>query len=285
MNKHLPSLKAKPELIPLVLRCIRDNPGKYKKMEDCIATLWQEKSLRVKKPTIRNSLRAVFGPSLRHLQLIRGEGDSLILMPAGRKLLQSYETEDEAGFKSAFAKHFVRLDRDDGISVLSELERLDGSVPIEVLLTRLKALNSETAITKDRLRKFLLYCSYLNLVKLRDGKVELRKRQFRNSLYGIDVRLSDNEFIQALSQEYNKILAKISGSPYVAIPDLRDNVCETTGISPDYFYKKLEEIPKETSRYLIHLTEPMQRKSGGIRLAGRYLYYAAVYKKQKEAIK
>jgi len=30
---------------------------------------------------------------------------------------------------------------------------------------------------------------------------------------------------------------------------------------------------------LIHLTEPMQRKSGGIRLAGRYLYYIAVYKK------
>ena len=107
----------------------------------------------------------------------------------------------------------------------------------------------------------------------------------KNCLSGIDIKLSDNEFIQTLIREYDNLLAGTSGNPYIAIPDLRDSVCETIGISPDYFNKKLAAIPKETSQYLIHLTEPMQRKSGGIRLADKYLYYIAIYKKQKGPIK
>jgi hypothetical protein len=279
MNKHLPSLKAKPELIPLVLRCIRDNPGNYRKMEECVVTLWQERSQRVKRPTVRNSLRAVFGPSLRHLQLIRGERDSLILMPEGKNVLKIYEKESEAAFKNAFAKHFIKLDRDKGIGVLFELEELGEPVSVEFLLKHLRVKNPDSQITEDRLRKFLLYCNYLSLVKFGDGKVELRKSQFENYLHGIDVKLSPGEFIDALTSEYDKLRSGIHGSPYVAIPDIRDNVCGATGISLDYFNETLKNIPKETSKYLIHLTEPMQRKSGGIRLASRYLYYIAVYKK------
>lgn len=279
MSKHLPSLKAKPELIPFVLRCIRDNPGNYRKMEVCVATLWQESSQRVKRPAVRNSLRAVFGPSLRHLQLIRGEGDNLILMPEGKNALKIYENEGEVAFKNAFAKHFIRLDRDEGIGVLFELQKLRGLVSVEYLLKHLKAESPGSQITEDRLRKFLLYCNYLSLVKFEDGKVELRQPQFENCLHGIDVKLSPGEFIDALMGEYDKLRSGIRGSPYVAIPDIRDRVCEATGISLDYFSETLKNIPKETSEYLIHLTEPMQRKSGGIRLAGRYLYYIAVYKK------
>ena len=279
MSKHLPSLKAKPKLIPFVLRCIRDNPGNYRNMEECVATLWQERSQRVKRPTVRNSLRAVFGPSLRHLQLIRGEGDSLILMPEGKNVLNRYENEGEAAFKNVFAKHFIRLDRDEGMGVLFELQELGEPVSVEFLLKHLRVKNPDSQITEDRLRKFLLYCSYLDLVKFGDRKVELRESQFENYLHGIDVKLSPGEFIDALTREYDKLRSGIHGSPYVAIPDLRDSVCEATGISLDYFYETLKNIPKETSQYLIHLTEPMQRKSGGIRLAGRYLYYIALYKK------
>jgi len=279
MSKHLPSLKAKPDLIPLVLRCVRDNQGNYRKMEECVATLWQERSQRVKRPTVRNSLRAVFGPSLRHLQLIRGEGDSLILMPEGKKLLSIYRNKGEAAFKNAFAKHLVRLDRDEGVCVLFELKKLGGSLSIESLLKHLRVENPDSQVTEDRLRKFLLYCNYLSLVKFGDGKVELREAQFENYLHGIDVKLSPGKFIDALTREYDKLRSGIHGSPYVAIPDIRDSVCEVTGISLDYFNEKLKNIPKEASQYLIHLTEPMQRKPGGIRLAGRYLYYIAVYKK------
>ena len=99
MSREIPSLKAKAELILGVLERIRDNLGNYKKMEEEIASFWQGKSPRIKSPTVRNSLRAVFGPSLRHLQLIRGEGNEIMLMAPGKELLRVYERDGEIAFK------------------------------------------------------------------------------------------------------------------------------------------------------------------------------------------
>lgn len=280
MTKGIPALKAKPELIPGVLQRIKDNLGNYKKMEEEVASFWQGKSQRIKAPTVRNSLRAVFGPSLRHLHLIRGEGNELTLTAPGKQLLRVYLADGEVSFKKALARHFLKLDKDEWAGVIFELQKLNRTVSVEELLHHLKREPyDEPHMSHDRLTKFLWYYAYVGLVKF-DGKmVELRQRQLENCLQGLDIKISNEEFIHALIEQYEKLRGGAQGSPYIPIPDLRDEVCEKTGIWLDYFDTMLERIPKETSEYMIHLTQPMLRKAGGIRIAGKYLYYIAIFKK------
>lgn len=280
MIRELPSLKAKPELVLGVLLLIRENSGNYKKMEKEVTSFWQRNSLRIKRPTARNSLRAVFGPSLRHLQLIRGEGNEIMLMPSGKELLQVYDRDGEIAFKKAFAKHLLKLDKERGVAIIFELQRLNRTVSTDELLEFLKAkFSNESHISQDRLIKFLWYYAYVGLVKFGGKIVELRQRQFESSFQDLDIEVSEEEFMRALFEQYKKLRDEGRRSPYVPIPDLRDKVCEKTGIWVDHFYTMLERIPKETADYMIHLTQPMLRKSGGITVAGKYFYYMGIFKK------
>lgn len=283
MTREIPSLKPKPELILGVLERIRDNLGNYKKMTEEVASFWQRKSQRIRSPELRNSLRAVFGPSLRHLQLIRGEGDEIVLMPPGKELLQVYDRDGEIAFKKAFAKHLIRMDKNRGVKVIFELQRLNRAVSIEELLDLLKTkFSNESYISQDRLIKFLSYYAYVGLVKF-DGKtVGLRKRQFEDLFRDVDTEVSEKEFMHVLIEQYKKLRGLGGTSSYVPIPDLRDKVCEKTRIWVDRFDEILEKIPKETDAYMIHLTQPMLRKSGGIRVAGKYLYYIGIFFKKGE---
>ena len=104
MTRTIPSLKARPEWIPRALQCIQEHTGNFGDMENCIVSHWRNTSQRTKPPSSRNALRAVFGPTLRHLQLIMGEGDEIKLMSKGKKLLKAYERQGEAGFKRILAK-------------------------------------------------------------------------------------------------------------------------------------------------------------------------------------
>jgi hypothetical protein len=287
----MPSLKARAEWLPWALKCIRENSGNYEKMQDCILTNWRNISQRTKPPTERNALRAVFGPSLRHLQLVMGEGDSITLMSKGKELLEIYERGGESEFKRLLAKHLLKLEKERWVGIALELQKFSRGVSEDEFLTHLSSTYN-TDVSRDKLRKMLLYYSYVGLVKIEGRNITLREKQLKALLEGIDVELSDEEFIKALATAYEKLRATssaeklsptLSASPYVPIPDLRETVCEMTGIWPDEFYRRLEAIPKETDSYLIHLSQPMMRKPGGIRIGGKYLYYAAIYKKRGDS--
>lgn len=278
MNKVTPSLKARAEWIPWTLQCIRDNRGNYHKMQNCILAHWRKVSQRTKPPTEKNSLRAVFGPTLRHLQLIIGDGNNIELMSKGKELLETYERYGETSFKRALAKHLLKLDRERWCGVISKLKILRGPMTEKKFLSHLQITDSDSKVTLDKLRKLLSYYAYVGLVKLESGTVTIRQKQVEMLLKGIDVKLSEKGFFEALHKAYEK-LSLACGGPYVSIPDLREEVCEKTGMWPDDFYKMLESIPKETGDYLIHLSQPMLRKPGGIKIGGKYLYYVAIYKK------
>jgi hypothetical protein len=287
MVNNIPSLKAKPEMIPFILGCIKDHSGDFSEMETCTANIWREHSLRISKPTIRNSLRAVFGPTLRHLKLVRGEGDDLVLMPAGKSTLESFLVNGELGFKQTFAKHFVRLDREEGVDLFSRLSKLSDSgnfLTVSEFLQNLQTSMPTSTITNDRLRKFLYYGKYFGLLDLKQGKIVFNNSHFKNLVAGTTTILSDEHFVKILINEYFKMVGDNTTNPYVGLPTLRDSVDETTGISPFYFDEKLKVLQKETSQYLIHLTEPMQRMPGGIWINGRYLYYISIYDKNKEPL-
>lgn len=280
MNYQIPALKAKAEWLPWALQCIRDYSGDYRKIEDCIMVKWLNVSRRTKAPSTKNSLRAVFGPTLRHLQFIMGDGDRLELMSKGKELLNVYEEQGEIAFKKSLAKHLIKLDQDRWGGLIFKIDKLGDNTTDNQVLNEMEG-RQEGQLTKDKLRKALLYYEYVGLLAIEGKIIKLRKPIFKNLVTGVDVKVSSSQFVEALIKSYDRLQPESGGNPYIPIPALREAVCEELRFWPDDFYELLEEIPKETSEYLIHLSQPMVRKLGGIRLGDKYLYYAAIYKKMK----
>jgi len=279
MERVLPALKAKASLIPGVLEIIRDSESSYSKIEEAVINFWRRESNRKKPPTGRNSMRAVFGPTLRHLHLIRGERDDIKLLPPGKKLLEQYEKGGEPAYKKLLARHLVKLDNDKWLNILSYLRDSNKKHSSSELLDILRQRSPDSGINEERLTKFLLYCEYVGLVYIRNRSVTLRTSQYKISKQSTYKQLNNREFFKVLYEQYELLRSQGEGSPYVPIPDIRDSVCERSGIWLDDFDKKLKDIPKETSDYLIQLTQPMVRKPKGITIGGKYLYYIAIYRK------
>lgn len=223
-------------------------------------------------------MRAVFGPTLRHLRLIRGTGDDVLLTAPGEELLKAYEFEGESGFKVALAKYLLKLEIDQGIGVMLDIQKMGKIVSGGQLLEYLES-NYGQKTDYGSFRKLMLYYAYVGLVKIDGDQLEVRTQQFENLITGLEAKVSEPQFIRVLREEYEKIRAQRGGNPYVPIPDVRDGVCKATGIMMGRFDQMLERIPKETDSYIIHLSQPMLRKAGGIKLAGKYLYYVSIYEK------
>jgi hypothetical protein len=280
MNCQIPALKAKAEWLPWALQCIRDYSGSYRRIENCIMAKWSNASRRTKAPSTKNSLRAVFGPTLRHLQLVMGEGDRLELMSKGKELLNLYEEQGEIAFKKALARHLIKLDKERWGGLIFLIDKLGGDTTDDKVLNEMEG-KQEGQLTMDKLRKALLYYVYVGLLTFEGKTIKLRSPTLKNLLKGVDVKVSSSQFAEALIQSYNRLQPASGGNPYIPIPALREAVCEDLGFWPDDFYRLLEEIPKENSEYLIHLSQPMVRKLGGIKLGDKYLYYVAIYKKKE----
>lgn len=277
MTRDIPPLKAKPDTIPRVLQILRDNEGNFKKMEDGIIDFWKKNSLRSKEPSRKNSLRAVFGPTLRHLQLIRGQGDNIKLLPKAKEFLASYETAGEVAFKKKFAEHLLRLEETRWINLLSELDGF-GRISIDSLLRYLRQKYPRSRIDKIKLKKYLSYQKYVGLISLDRDEVTIRKSLYESLAKGLVRQVSEDEFKESLFESYRRLRAKKTSS-YVPIPEVRDAVCEAIRIWPDEFDQLLMKIPKETPKYLIHLSQPMIRESDGIRIGDKYFYYMTIYTK------
>lgn len=276
MSRSIPSLKARPEWLPGALYCIEQFSGNYEDMVECIVEKWKAQSHRIKAPSRRNSLRAVFGPTLRHLQLIMGEGDEIRLMSKGRELLKVSQKEGKPAFKRALATHLVKLDKERWIGVIFELKRLGAIVSHDSLLNHLQSIHADSQLNNDKLRKFINYYAYVGLLNFERGLIKLRQRQLHMVEKGLEPMISEQDFVGSLLASYKTLGPEKYGSPYVPIPELREAVCEEMYIWPDDFDKMLKQIPKESSHYLIHLTQPMSRKAGGIKFHEKYLYYIAI---------
>ena len=278
--KNIPPLKARPETIIHILLIIEGSEGNFKKIEEGVIDYWRKTSIRRREPSRKNSLRAVFGPTLRHLQLIRGEGDGIKLLPKAKELLESYERGGEISFKQKFAEHLVKLEETRWVRILSVLENHE-FISIELLLNTVLGEYCDSVIDKSKLMKYLAYLEYAGLVSTKKGEIALRKPLYENTLAGLQKDTSLDEFLKALFEGYEE-LRKRQTSSYVPIPEVKDTVVEKLGIWPDQFDEWLRKIPKETNEYLIHLTQPMVRESGGLEIAGKYFYYISVIHKRGE---
>lgn len=274
----LPAFKARPEWIGPVLALIKENEGNYSSLQHEVAAWWRAQSGRSKPPSIRNSLRAVFGPTLRHLRLIRGDGERMTVTHLGTRLLAA-RGEGEPAFKKEFAAQLVRLDAESWVKVLPYVEGRGRRVPAEQILEYFQTSYPEIHVDRQKVNKYLNYFAYVGLIDISDTHVDLRIRQYQAAKTGAWApRPSDSEFAQAVEDTYDHLSR---GRAYVPIPLVRDAVCRQFGIWDEEFDEMLANIPKETDRRIIQLTAPMARAAGGLHIGDTYVYYVAVHRKAK----
>ena len=66
---------------------------------------------------------------------------------------------------------------------------------------------------------------------------------------------------------------------YAPISKLRKGVRGKLNITNKEFDELFLSMKRETSKHLIHLTQPMLRGSGGIHINGRYYHFIGIFKK------
>lgn len=273
---ELPAFKARPESVGPILDLIKKNEGNYRALVDEIARWWRTRSTRTEPPSTRNSLRAVFGPTLRHLQLIRGAGEQIIVSHLGDRLLAA-QCEGEAAIKKEFAAQLIRHDRESWVDLLQYLESRGSPIAIQELVEYLRTSYPSEHVDQQKVSKYLNYFAYVGLIRLSSTEVNLRLKQFHAARDQAWAPLpSAAEFANAVDSAYSHLSR---GSAYVPIPHVRDAVCGQFGIWDEDFDRMLIELPKETDLRIIQLTAPMARARGGLRIGGAYVYYMAVHRK------
>ncbi|MCK4348792.1 MAG: hypothetical protein KAW47_09270, partial [Thermoplasmatales archaeon] len=96
------------------------------------------------------------------------------------------------------------------------------------------------------------------------------------------------KFKNMVIEEYMKILNidKVSSyyyiNPYIPISKLRKKVCKQLNISNKDFDKEFLTIKRETSEHLIHLTQPMLRGSGGVKINNKYYHFIGIFSKKEK---
>ncbi|MFX0135553.1 MAG: hypothetical protein ACFFDN_18050 [Candidatus Hodarchaeota archaeon] len=277
MNKEILPVKAKPETIPHTLEIIQKYEGDINQIINGIVEYLQQESQRQKKPSRRILYYAVTIPTLRKLKLIEGEGADIRLSPNGKRLFDAYYSAGISGFKKEFACHLLWIDSEDG-NVISTLQK-SSPLSIKELINKIQ-LSEQT--TLDRLKKWLNYLKFVELVKLESDRVIIRNSQLEASLKKKNLQFQENEFIDVLLSEYKQIRNENVGMAYIPIPAIRDKVCEKfsdRGMWTWDFDKLLITLPRETDKYILQFTQPMERKEGGIYIGKRYYYFLHIHEK------
>lgn len=279
MNEILP-VKARGETIPNLLKIIQTYEGEASRIKEEIVRYLQNESQRQKKPSPRILYFAVTIPTLRKLKLIEGEGVSIHLSPNGKRLADSYRSGGMQEFKRKFAYHLLQIDKANG-DVTGILQK-SPSLSIKELSDR---VNSSGRTTLDRLRKWLNYLKFVDLVKFENEKVILRSSQLNACTEKEHLKVEEDKFVQTLINVYEEIRRENTGLVYVPIPMIRDGVCERfkdKGMWTWDFDEMLVSLPRETETYILQFTQPMERKEGGISIGNRYYYYLHIHKKGEE---
>lgn len=293
MKREIPPVKAKPESIPYLLKIISDNEGDYKAITKDVYEYLCTITLKKKKPSIKNLVRAVALPTLRHLLLIGGTGNDTSISARGRvllnKSLSEFDEVSESNFRKSFAEYILKLERRYFIPVsdssLSLTESLEGQFfDISSLLKHIQDEFGEKATNTDRLRRWLSYLKYVGFIKDtgKAGVYRLHKHQIKAAEIS-KTEVPDSDFKQKLISEYYELASSYQTLGYVAIPKLRHAVCVSFDgrLWDEDFDRILKKIKKEDETYIIGFAEPMSRKSGGLHLNGRYYYYVVIRKKER----
>lgn len=280
MEPQIPAIKLRAPLLAEAIRIISENEGDRKVMDRKIHELAKRTSSRSKPPTLTSATRAVTYPTLRHLGLAFGDGESIRLTAQGDALLRSLQ-QGKDQFSLILAAHLVKW---DSLSIrildkIRELSNRDAQVTVE-RLSEYYWPSERNPHALEYLERLLPYYETAKLIAISNGRIILNDRQIEASRRVTQEQPSQEEFARILLQEYyNEVRSR--GSPAVSIPLLERRVCRAFGdrLWSDDFRRILVSLPRETAQYVIHFSQPMVREGRGLRVGAQYFYYIQIHRK------
>jgi len=282
----IPAIKLNPKDIYPILNIIQTFDNDKELMKKQI-----HKYLSDVSPTgsisFRNAVYALSFHTLRTFKLIEGRGNSLRLSYDGEILLSIYEHYGYERYHKELSRIVFRIDEENG-NVIRNIAELNSSFFSKDDLIK-KLINSgiDEPNRGGKLTKWLRLLKYLRFVdEISDG---FRFNRFQLESIKIEFKeISLDEFYSTLKNSYNKITKMRRGNPFVAIPEIENDVCYSLmyyGFTTYYFRKYLIELSKnESKKDKLYFARPGARESNGLRINGIYYFYIAIFEGEKDGV-
>jgi len=286
-------MKAAPYMILELSKCVEKNEGNIPDMKNCIHSYLQGLSDREKQRNIRSDVYGITFPSLRKLKLIIGRGRFLQLNSNGKLLLKSYSSGGFDKFKYQFGRILYEIDKRKckvvpSLLEISKREKRD-TVTYKQLVSTLTNKGVETCEKDERLRKWLPFLEYVDLIK-KPEKTNLMVNLKLIKDYKLRKPTAPFKlFEETLFEEYKK--SEVRDGIYVPIYKLVMKVC-TTLIQEGYFFSTYDFeasfvalLNKYSSleRKKILLSQPGKREEEGIYIDNTYYYFISIYDIKEDA--
>lgn len=293
-SRTIPALKAPADRVICLAKIVHQCTGNREAMDDGIVKCLAD----VSGASTRNLIRAYAVPTLSHLGLVEGRGDSLRCSPDGESLVSAAQQGFDAGLRR-FGYLLHVSDSEKGLQVLSELADMQAHekpTSRDALATRLwtkhHAHLAEQGLTPtilaDRLAKWLAYLEYVRFIDQQDGHIALNPAQIEASLAASKVDVADDVFRRLLFEVYEQLKGRPMRSAYVPIPDLRHHVArhlleEGMPITEAQFDDLLRQLRRVSEEYVILLSPPGRISEGGLWVDNNYYYYVSIYPAKGES--
>ena len=119
-----------------------------------------------------------------------------------------------------------------------------------------------------------MFLTFVDLLGQHLKKYYIRKSQHQVILRG-EKEPGTSKFAKYLKSSY-KVLRK-NDTPYVPIPEFRDEVCRQLRISTFTFDKKMKTFPSTYNGMRILYATPIKRVRDGLIIGDKYYYFIALF--------
>lgn len=220
----------------------------------------------------------MIGPTLRNLGLIVGGGEDIVLTNDGNQCLDAYQRGKMAGYLKRLGYQIIQIDKKNVNLIpylLLKYSSKSSAVSIDTLRKELFANGVSNANKATPVAGWIRLLEYVGLVR-RIGNLYYCIESEYNALLTGEQKPTKESFKQYVKEATKTLQRSTFGSPYIPIPDIREEVCKGMKISSFTFDRMLEEISREEDLRVVFAT-PTRRLPGGVTIRGKYYYFIAVY--------
>jgi len=221
-------------------------------------------------------------PTLRNLSLADGIRETFRLLPDGKQCLQSYDRRRLPGYLTRLGLQLINVDESTARLIPFLLENHDSArtaATISEIAAELQDLGFRGLERSTRLRGWMDFLDYVYLTRTHRGRLYILRTQYEVFKRG-EKRPSMREYADALKSSYDVSRFRTYGSPYVPIPDLREQTCGKLGITSFTFDEYLTKLVRIQAPIQLVLATPTEKVRGGITFSGKYYYLLALYHKR-----